>query len=142
MTSVGIKERRVGKVTILDTDPKIRIGLRFGGSSVSLPSAVDSLLAQGQNQILVNLNGVSSIDARGLGELVSTYFVVNKNGGRFKLLHLTQILRDLMAATKLLAVFDIYENESQAVDSFENHSPSPAESESGRILEGKGIGEI
>ena len=62
---------------------------------------------------------------------------MNKNGGRFKLLNLTQILRDLMAATKLLAVFDIYENESQALDSFENHSPLPAESDFGRILEGK-----
>jgi len=125
MTSVGIKERRVGRVTILDTDHKIRIDLRFGGSSVSLPSAVDSLLEQGQNQILLNLDGVASIDARGLGELVSTYIIVNKNGGQFKLLHLTQVLRELMAATKLLAVFDVYENESQALDSFAN-SLAPA----------------
>ena len=126
MTSVGIKERRVGSVTILDTDHKIRIGLRFGGSSVSLPRAVDSLLQQGQNQILLNLDGIASIDARGLGELVSTYITVNKNGGQFKLLHLTQILRDLMTATKLLTVFDVYEDESQAVDSFKNYGLAPA----------------
>ena len=68
---------------------------------------------------------MASIDARGLGELVSTYIIVNKNGGQFKLLHLTQVLRELMAATKLLAVFDVYENESQALDSFAN-SLAPA----------------
>lgn len=120
MSNIGIKERRVGSVTILNTDPEVRIGLRFGGSSVSLPSAVDSLLEQGRHHILLNLEGVASIDARGLGELVSTYVVVAKSGGQFKLLNLTQVLRDLMMTTKLLTVFDIYENETQAIDSFEN----------------------
>ena len=118
MSNIGIKERRVGDVTILKTDREIRIGLKFGGSSVSLPSAVDSLLEQGRHHILLNLEGVASIDARGLGELVSTYVVVTKSGGQFKLFHLTQMLRDLMTSTKLLTVFDIYENETQAIDSF------------------------
>ena len=126
MTKLGIKERRVGAVTILDTDHKIRIGLRFGGSSVSLPNAVDSLLEEGNNQILLNLVGVVSIDARGLGEIVSAYLTVSKNGGQFKLLHLTQVLRELMTTTKLLAVFDVYENESQAVESFNCRALTPA----------------
>jgi len=118
MTNIGIKERRVDNVTILDADGKIRIGLRFGGSRVSLPKAVDSLLEEGQNQILLNLEGVASIDASGLGELVSTYVAVNKKGGQFKLFNLTQMLRELMTSTKLLTFFDVYENESQAVESF------------------------
>lgn len=118
VSNIGIKERRVEDVTILKTDGGIRIGLKFGGSSVSLPSAVDSLLEQGRHHILLNLEGVESIDARGLGELVSTYVVVTKSGGQFKLFHLTQMLRDLMTSTKLLNVFDIYESETQAIDSF------------------------
>jgi anti-sigma B factor antagonist len=118
VSNIGIKERRVGSVTILSAEGEIRIGLRFGGSSVSLPSAVDSLLAQGRHHILLNLEGVGSIDARGLGELVSAYIVVTKSGGQFKLLNLTQMLRELMMTTKLLSVFDVYESESQAVESF------------------------
>jgi len=118
VSNIGIKERRVGSVTILSADGEIRIGLRFGGSSVSLPSAVDSLLEQGQRHILLNLEGVASIDARGLGELVSTYVVVTKSGGQFKLLNLRQMPRELMTTTKLLTVFDVYETESQAIDSF------------------------
>lgn len=118
MSNIGIKERRVGDVIILDTDHKIRIRLRLGGSSVSLLKAIDSLLEKGQNQILLDLGGVSSIDARGLGELVSTYVAVSKTGGQFKLFNLTQMLQQLMTTTKLLTVFDVYESESQALGSF------------------------
>ena len=122
MSNIGIKERRVGSVTILDTDGKIRIGLKLGGSSVSLLRAIDSLLERGENQILLNLGGVASIDARGLGELVSTYVAVDKSGGQFKLFNLTQMLRELMKTTNLLTVFDVYESESQALSSFKNHA--------------------
>jgi anti-sigma B factor antagonist len=118
LSNIGIKERRVGSVTILSTDGEIRIGLRFGGSSVSLPSAVDSLVEQGQLHILLNLEGVATVDARGLGELVSTHVVVTRSGGQLKLFNLTQMLRELMMTTKLLSVFDVYETESQAIDSF------------------------
>jgi anti-sigma B factor antagonist len=127
MSNIGIKERRAGSVTILDTDGKIRIGLRLGGSSVSLLKAIDSLLERGQNQILLNLGGVGSIDARGLGELVSTYVAVDKSGGQFKLFNLTQMLRELMKTTKLLTVFDVYESESQALGSFKNQAAVPAQ---------------
>jgi len=127
VSNIGIKERRVGSVTILSADGEIRIGLRFGGSSVSLPSAVDSLLEQGQRHILLNLAGVASIDARGLGELVSSYMVVTRSGGQFKLLNLTQVLRELMMTTKLQTVFDVYETESQAVASFAGDISASAE---------------
>jgi anti-sigma B factor antagonist len=131
VSNIGIKERRVGSVTILSADGEMRIGLRFGGSSVPLPSAVDSLLEQGQRHILLNLEGVASIDARGLGELVSNYVVVTRSGGQFKLFNLTQMLRELMMTTKLLTVFDVYETESQAIDSFEGDILASAEAASG-----------
>lgn len=118
MSDIGIRERQVGKVTILDTDSQVRIGLRFGGSSVPLSRAVDSLLEKGANQILLNLEGASSVNARVLGEIVSNYVTVNKNGGQFKLFNLKPLVRELMMTTRLLTIFDVYENESQAVDSF------------------------
>ena len=118
VTNIGIKERQVGTVTILDTDGNGRIGLRFGASTVPLPKAVQSLLEEGHDQILLNLAGVGYIDAGGLGELVSTYFAVNQSGGQMKLMHLTEMLRELMTTTKLLTVFDVYDSESEALDSF------------------------
>ena len=122
MTDIGIKERRVGDVTVLDTDGQLRISLRFGGSSVPLSRAVDSLLEKGANRILLNLEGVVSISAKALGEIVSIYVTVNKNSGQFKLFNLKPLVRELMETTKLLTVFDVFENESQAVASFRSHA--------------------
>jgi len=123
---IGIRERLVGQVTILDSDGKIRIGLRFGGSSVPLSKAVDSLLEKGANRILLNLEGAGSINAGGLGEIVSTYVAVKKSGGQFKLFNLQPVVRELMMTTKLLTVFDVYESESQAVDSCVPSDPEHA----------------
>lgn len=125
MNNIGIKQRQVGSVTILDADGKGRIGLKFGGSTVTLPRAVQSLLNEGRNQILLNLAGVGYIDAGGLGELVSTYITVNEYGGRIKLLNLTEMLRELMKSTKLLTIFDVYNSESEAMDSFADREPPP-----------------
>jgi anti-sigma B factor antagonist len=121
LSNIGIKQQRVGDVTVLHTDGKLRIGLKFGGSGVPLTNAIDSLLEEGQNRILLNLEGVTSIDAKGMGELVSNYVAVKKQGGQFKLSNLTQMLRELMITTKLLTVFDVYENEAQAIDGFTNY---------------------
>lgn len=130
MGDIGIRQRLVGQVTILDTDGQIRIGLRFGGSSVPLSRAVDSLLERGVNRILLNLKGAGTINASGLGEIVATYVAVKKTGGQFKLFNLTPLVRELMMTTKLLTIFDVYENESQAIDSFLHGVPS----EPGNVL--------
>jgi anti-sigma B factor antagonist len=122
LSELGIKERRVGDVTILQSDALMRINLRFGRSSVTLANAVAFLLAAGQKQILLNLDGVSEISAQTMGDLVSTYVVVKRGGGEFKLFNLTPMVRQLMRVTNLLAVFDIYESETQAIESFNNHA--------------------
>ena|SRR5712692_7093238 len=125
MTNIGIKERRVGQVTILDANDQVRIGLRFGASTVALSKAIQSLLEEGQDQILLDLKDVTRIDARGLGYVVSAYVSVSEKGGQMKLVHLTDRVRDLITSTKLLTVFEIYEDESQALDSFRSHVAPP-----------------
>jgi anti-anti-sigma factor len=118
MNNIGIKERRVGTVTILDMDGNARVGLKFGGRSVSLQQAVQCLLGRGQNQILLNLSGVRFIDETGFADLISSHIALIENGGEIKLLNLTQILRQSMVNGKLLRFFDVYENEPEAIDSF------------------------
>lgn len=124
MTKIGLQERRVGNVTILNTNGQARIGLRFGSSTVPLPKAVQSLLEEGQNQILLDFARVAWVDAGGLGELVSTFITVNQNGGQIKLVNLTPRVSELMASTKLLAVFDTYRTEAEALKSFEDGTVS------------------
>jgi anti-sigma B factor antagonist len=114
MTSQKTNWRQIGNVSVLDMDGNIRIG----DSSVALREAIRELLAEGKNQILLNLARVGYIDSLGLGELISIHITLKKNGGQIKLLHLTQRLRELMTITKLLTVFDVYEDEAEALDSF------------------------
>jgi anti-sigma B factor antagonist len=109
-----INERRVGSVTVLDLDGEIRTG----GSRVALHDAIGALLREGRNQILLNLAGLSNIDASGLGELISRRVALHENGGELKLLHLTRALREMMTMTKILTIFDIHENEAEALAGF------------------------
>jgi anti-sigma B factor antagonist len=114
MISQKANWRQVGNVSVLDMDGNIRIS----DSSVTLQEAIRGLLAEGRNQVLLNLARVGYIDSLGLGELISIHITLKKNGGQIKLLHLTQRLRELMTITKLLTVFDVYEDEAEALDSF------------------------
>jgi len=109
-----IRERAVGEVVILDLIGKITIG----EGSVQLRDAVSNLLDAGRNRIILNLGGVIYVDSSGIGELVSRYTTTKNAGGRLKLLNLPKKIKDLLMITKLLTVFEIYEEEEAAVNSF------------------------
>lgn len=114
MAELDIKTRQSEDVTILDMDGKVTIG----EGSVALRSTIRGLLEEGRKKILLNLSGVGYIDSSGIGELVASFTAINKEGGQLKLLNLTQKLQDLLAITKLLTVFDVYETEAEALGSF------------------------
>lgn len=114
MAELNINERHAGDVTVLDMDGKITIG----EGSVALRVAVRHLLEEGKVRILLNLGGVSYIDSSGIGELVSSYTAIGTQDGQLKLVNLTQKLQDLLTITKLLTVFDVYDNEAEALSSF------------------------
>ena len=114
MAELNMKERQAGDVTVLDMDGKITIG----EGSVALRSAIRRLLEESKKKVLLNLAGVSYIDSSGIGELVSSYTAINKDGGQLKLLNLTQKTLELLTITKLLTVFDVYESEPESLDGF------------------------
>ena len=78
----------------------------------------------GEKKVLLNLANVTNIDSSGLGELVAGHATLEKNGGEMKLLHLTDRVAELMMITKLLTVFDVFENEEIAVASFDTGGAS------------------
>ncbi|PYS93711.1 MAG: anti-sigma factor antagonist [Acidobacteria bacterium] len=114
MAELNISERQAGDVTVLDLSGKITIG----EGSVSLRSAIRRLIDEGKKKILLNLADVGYVDSSGIGELVSSYTTIGREGGQLKLLNLTQKIQDLLAITKLLTVFDVYEDEATALNSF------------------------
>jgi len=83
-----------------------------------LRDAVTKLVEGGKSKILLNLADVPYVDSAGLGEIVRCYTTVSRKGGKLKLLNLTAKIRDLLAITKLLTVFETYDSEDEAVRSF------------------------
>ncbi|MFL6277636.1 MAG: STAS domain-containing protein [Blastocatellia bacterium] len=114
MAQLTINQRQAGEVTILDLSGKITIG----EGSVQLREAVKDLLASGKKNILLNLGNVSYVDSSGIGELVSSYTTTSNQGGHLKLLSLGKKIKDLLMITKLLTVFQTYDDEQQAIASF------------------------
>lgn len=114
MAELNISERQAGDVTILDMSGKVTIG----EGSVALRTTIRRLLGEGKKKILLNLGGVGYVDSSGIGELVSSFTAVNKEGGQLKLLNLTQKIQDLLAITKLLTVFDVFDSEGDAVSAY------------------------
>jgi anti-sigma B factor antagonist len=114
MAELNMKERQAGDVTVLDMDGKITIG----DGSVAVRSAIKRLLEEGKKKVLLNLAGVGYVDSSGIGELVSSYTSINNAGGQLKLLRLTQKIKDLLTITKLLTVFDVYDSEADALNSY------------------------
>ncbi len=109
-----IEERVVGEVTILDLKGKITLG----EGDEALKDKINSLTLQNRRQILLNLEGVPYIDSAGLGEVVRTYTTVSRQGGQLKLVNLTKRIEDLLSITKLLTVFETFDTEAEALQSF------------------------
>ena len=109
-----IEERTVDGVTVLDLKGKMTLG---EGDEL-LKDKVNSLMNQGRTKILLNLEGVPYIDSAGLGEIVRTYTTVSRQSGTMKLVNLTKRITDLLAITKLLTVFETFDNESEAIKSY------------------------
>jgi anti-sigma B factor antagonist len=105
--------RTAGDVKILDCSGKITLG----EGTMSIRSMVRDVLQGGTKKIVLNLGDISYIDSAGVGELVSTYTSVVNSGGKLKLLNLTSKIHQLLTMTKLLTVFDTYDNEKAALDS-------------------------
>jgi anti-sigma B factor antagonist len=111
---MDIKERVVNGVSVLDLSGKIVLGEGDG----QIRDRIKDLLADGQKRILLNLGEVNYIDSAGLGALISSYTTTKRQGGNLKLVSLTRRIQDLLAITKLITVFETYENEAEAVASF------------------------
>jgi anti-sigma B factor antagonist len=101
-------------VSIVDLAGKITLG----AESNALGNLLRDLRSQGHVKILLNMRDVSYIDSSGMGEMVSGLTEASHKGGSLKLLGLTPRVKDLLRITKLQSIFDVHEDEAQAVRSF------------------------
>jgi anti-sigma B factor antagonist len=109
-----VSNRQVDGVSIVDMSGRITLG----EGSVVLRDTVRDMMGKGNKKILLNLGDVTYIDSSGIGELVSAFTAVRREGGDLKLLNLTKKVHDLLQITKLYTVFDIKDDEASAIKSF------------------------
>ncbi len=109
-----IHTRMVGDVHVLDISGKITLGK----ATKNMRHTISDLLENGGMKIVLNMTDVNYIDSGGIGELVRTFTTVTNEGKQLRLLNLTKKIRELLVITKLLTVFQVYENEQAAVASF------------------------
>jgi anti-sigma B factor antagonist len=121
MAHLTIQRRQQGQVAILDLAGR----LQLGEDGASLRDTMRALLAAGEKQILINLAGVSHMDSSGLGDLISAFASAKTQGSDVKLVNLTPRIDNLLQMTKLLTVFEVFEDEDQAVSSFGANQPAP-----------------
>ncbi len=109
-----IHTRTVGDVHVLDLSGKITLG----AATRAIRHTISDLLVNGGRKIVLNLRDVNYIDSSCIGELMRTYTTVTSAGKQLRLLNLTAKVRELLVITKLLTVFEVFENEQAAVASF------------------------
>ncbi len=109
-----LSTRKSANVIIIDVEGKIVLG----EGDVEIKKTVDELLKRGNKNFLLNLARVPYLDSAGLGEIIRCFTALRRSGGNFKLLSPNRRIVDLLTITKLLDVFDTYDNESSAVASF------------------------
>lgn len=106
--------RTVDGVEIISLQGKITIG----SGDTQLREVITNAVNAGKTKILLDLSGVTTIDSSGIGELVGSYTTATNRGGKLKLLHLPAKLNELLHVTQLITVFEVYENEAEAIASF------------------------
>jgi anti-sigma B factor antagonist len=108
-----VSKRQIGNIAFVDVSGRI-----VAGELMPLRETIRELLARGEDNIVLNLQKVPYIDSAGIGELVTALVGVRRHGGCLRLLSLTPKVREVLDITKLLSVFQVFENEAQALDSF------------------------
>ena len=115
MADLCIERRRAGGVTVLDLRGDIVVG--SGGQELS--GDLRRLVRGGERKVLLNLAGTRFVDSSGLGHLLACHNLMRDEGGQLKLLRLNERVRDVFVITRLVTVFDVYDEELAALASFQ-----------------------
>ena len=112
---IQISEEHANDVTVL----RMAGRLELDEGDIVFRNYVDRLVSEGHVKIVLDLKDVIRIDSAGIGMLVSKYLTARKRGGAIKLVHLTRHSDHLMGITGLARVFEIFDDEAEALRSFD-----------------------
>jgi anti-sigma B factor antagonist len=112
--ALEIEQREREGIVILELKGRLIVGEPVAG----LRERIREMSESGTNNVILGLKDVDYIDSTGLGGLVISYTTLKKAGGALKLLNLSQRNIELLVLTKLTTVFEIFDEEQDAVNSF------------------------
>ena len=118
---ITIAERPLGRVTVLDLVGRLTIDR----GAQHLKDKINSLIAQDRTLIVLNLKDVPYIDSGGLGQLVASFGSVMRAKGALKLMNISSRNHDLLSITRLVTLFESFDSEAEAVQSFQTFTPVP-----------------
>jgi anti-sigma B factor antagonist len=111
----SVKTRQVGKVTILEPSGRLMIG----ATADDLDQTLQEIIARGSLALLLDCSQISFIDSQGIKVLVRCAISTERRGGKVKLLRLSPQARRVLEITRLLTVFESFEDETTALRSFD-----------------------
>jgi anti-sigma B factor antagonist len=111
-----IDERRIGDVAVLRLSGR----LVHEDGFEALRQGLNRVLGHGYTNVLLNLDGVTYLDSAGVGLIACKYVTVCRHGGKLKLCNLRQRSHKVLNITKLLTIFESFDNEADAIKSFES----------------------
>lgn len=109
-----LNERQVGNVTVVDIHGRVAVQ---DGAGV-LRETLERLIQDGRTNIVLNFRHTPYIDSTALGEMIRAYTTLSRKEGAIKLLNLTRPVQELLQVTNLLAVFETFDSEPAAIESF------------------------
>jgi len=112
--SLDIHERDREGIAILDLDGRLTVGNEMSSYRETMKTMIDA----GKRSIILNMAKVDYVDSTGLGALVMSYTTLHKGGGQIRLLNLTRRSIELLVMTKLTTIFEVFDDEQNAVNSF------------------------
>lgn len=113
---MNVEIRHKEGVTILDIDGRI-----IGSESLALKNIIDEEIGSVENnnvRMLLNMKQVRAMDSSGLGIIIAAYTSAQRRGGRVALLNVSGNINNLIVMSKLLTIFDRYDDETEAINSF------------------------
>lgn len=112
--ALEIQQREREGITVLELRGRITVG----PEASALRDKVTQLSAEGKRNIVLELGAVDFIDSTGLGALVICATSLRKSGGNIKLVNLNRRNIELLVMTKLATVFEIFNDEQDAISSY------------------------
>ncbi len=89
-----------------------------GPDAEAFNEVLRTIMHEGVCNFIVNMEKVKWVNSTGLGILISGYTTVKRAGGELKLLKVTERIENIFIVSKLSTVFQSYEDEEAAVQSF------------------------